>query len=72
LSKEVTEEGAKIVEQVLGEWASRTGVSGEKDGEDVAMEESPEEQIRVLREVFEKYRSQIEGNAWCQSVLGSL
>ncbi|KAB5589999.1 DNA mismatch repair protein msh-2 [Ceratobasidium theobromae] len=46
LSKEVTEEGAKILEQVLGEWAKRTGVSGERDGEDVAMEdESPEEQI---------------------------
>jgi hypothetical protein len=36
------------------------------------VEESPDEQVRVLREVFEQYRSQIEGNAWCQSVLGSL
>ncbi|KAF8605730.1 DNA mismatch repair protein MSH2 [Ceratobasidium sp. AG-I] len=72
-SKEVTEEGAKILEQVMRDWAQRAGVSGEKDGEDVAMEEvSAEEQVRVLRDVFEQYRSQIEGNAWCQSVLGSL
>lgn len=57
----------------MRDWAQRTGVSGEKDGEDVAMEEaSAEEQVRLLREVFEQYRSEIEGNAWCQSVLGSL
>ncbi|CAE6417143.1 unnamed protein product [Rhizoctonia solani] len=67
LSKEVTEEGAKILEQVLGEWANMTGLEGGNDGEDVTMGEgSPEEQARVLREVFEKYREQIEGNAWCQ------
>ncbi|KAG9092397.1 MutS-like protein [Ceratobasidium sp. 370] len=67
-SKEVTEEGAKILEEVLREWAKRTGNNpGEKDGEDVSMgdlEGSTEEQLRVLREVFEKYRAQIEGNAW--------
>ncbi|CAE6337838.1 unnamed protein product [Rhizoctonia solani] len=73
LSKEVTEEGAKILEQVLGEWANLTGLEAGNDGEDVTMGEgSAEEQARVLREVFEKYREQIEGNAWCQSVLGSL
>ncbi|CAE6437850.1 unnamed protein product [Rhizoctonia solani] len=67
LSKEVTEEGAKILEQVLGEWANMTGLDGGNDGEDVAMGEgSSEEQARILREVFEKYREQIEGNAWCQ------
>ncbi|KAG8683248.1 MutS-like protein, partial [Ceratobasidium sp. 395] len=75
-SKEVTEEGAKILEQVLHEWAKRTGnSSGDKDGEDVSMTDvdgSTEEQLRVLKEVFEAHRSEIEGNAWCQSVLGSL
>jgi hypothetical protein len=73
-SKEVTEEGAKILELVLRDWARRSGAAEEQDGEDVAMEveDSPDEQVRVLREVFEQYRSQIEGNAWCQSVLGSL
>ncbi|QRV82157.1 DNA mismatch repair protein MutS [Ceratobasidium sp. AG-Ba] len=75
-SKEVTEEGAKVLEDVLREWAKRTGntAAGEKDGEDVAMEagDDIEEQLRVLKEVFEKHRSEIEGNAWCQSVLASL
>ncbi|GAB1522271.1 MSH2 protein [Rhizoctonia solani] len=73
LSKEVTEEGAKILEQVLGEWAAMAGLEAGKDGDDVTMSEgSSEEQVRILREVFEKHRAQIEGNAWCQSVLGSL
>jgi hypothetical protein len=73
LSKEVTEEGAKILELVLNEWTNMAGLDGGKDGDDVTMGEgSPEEQVRILREVFERHRTQIEGNAWCQSVLGSL
>ncbi|QRW23455.1 DNA mismatch repair protein MutS [Rhizoctonia solani] len=68
LSKEVTEEGAKILEQVLGEWAAMAGLEAGKDGDDVTMSEgSSEEQVRILREVFEKHRAQIEGNA-CYNV----
>ncbi|KAF8755593.1 DNA mismatch repair [Rhizoctonia solani] len=70
LSKEVTEEGAKILEQVLGEWAAMAGLEAGKDGDDVTMSEgSSEEQVRILREVFEKHRAQIEGNACVNPLL---
>ncbi|CAE6457674.1 unnamed protein product [Rhizoctonia solani] len=49
LSKEVTEEGANILEQVLAEWVNMTGLDAAKDGDDVTMGEgSPEEQPIVI------------------------
>lgn len=73
-SPEVIEEGIKIVEQLLAEW-SRNG--SEQDGEDVVMldmeaETSADAQLAELKQCVEKYRAQIEGNPWLQSVLTTL
>ena len=68
VAPEVTEEGIQIVQQLLKAWASNA------DGEDVIMADdvSPEAQLEELRMCVEKFRPQIEGNAWLQEMITSL
>lgn len=69
-SDEVTEEGIRIVEDLLRKWSESTGGD---DGGDVIMEDiSPEAQLTELRRCVEQFRPQIEQNAWVQSLLDSL
>lgn len=60
------------MQEVLREWVART-TSGQ-DGEDVAMEEevSAEKQLEELKRCFEEFRPQVEGNAWCRTLLETL
>ena len=68
-SDEVTEEGIRIVEDLLRKWAQSTS----SDGEDVVMEDiSPEVQLEELRRCVEEFRPQIQRNAWVQSLITSL
>lgn len=69
--REVTEEGIKIVEELLLTWASR---GPENDGEDIIMQDdlSPEEQLEELRRCVESFRPRIEKNQWLESVLAAL
>lgn len=69
-SDEVTEEGIRIVEDLLRKWSESTGGD---DGGDVIMEDiSPEAQLTELRRCVEQFRPQMEQNAWVQSLLDSL
>jgi DNA mismatch repair protein MSH2 len=69
-SPELTDEGIKLVEELLLEWSSQ---SGGADGEDVVMEDdSPEAQLEELKRCVAKFQPQIEANPWLVSVLGSL
>ncbi|KII91117.1 hypothetical protein PLICRDRAFT_51307 [Plicaturopsis crispa FD-325 SS-3] len=72
ITPEVTDEGIKIVEDLLRAWSSGSAA----DGEDVVMDESddqsPEEQLAELKKYVEQFRPQIESNTWLQTVLTSL
>ncbi|KAF9004638.1 DNA mismatch repair protein [Cyathus striatus] len=69
ISPEATEEGVTIMEQLLREWASDHG----QDDDDIIMEDlTPEAQMEALKRCVEKYRPQIESNAWLRSVMTSL
>ncbi|KAI5890640.1 DNA mismatch repair protein [Schizophyllum commune H4-8] len=66
---EVTEEGLKIVEDLLKQWA------GEPDGEDVEMadvDDSPEAQLEELKKIVNAHKEQIEGNEWLKKVITAL
>ena len=71
LSVEEIEGGNKIIEQLLRTWTSRLSA---QDVEDVNMDvdESPESQVEELKKCVERFKPQIEGNAWVQRVLASL
>ncbi|ETW75892.1 hypothetical protein HETIRDRAFT_152464 [Heterobasidion irregulare TC 32-1] len=73
-SPEVTEEGIKIVEDLLKTWASRTSSSSMDDGEDVIMSDelSPQAQLEELKTCFAEIQPRIDGNPWVQSLLASL
>lgn len=70
ISKEVTEEGMQIVEDVLRAWTSRTSASHDAmdvDGEDDEFD--VEAELAALRSCFEDSKSKIEGNKWVQTML---
>ena len=69
----MVDEGSKIVEEVLREWAQRCAADGQ-DGEDVIMDddEKAEKDIATLKECMGKYQNQIEGNPWIQSLIATL
>ncbi|KAI0937540.1 hypothetical protein AcV7_003542 [Taiwanofungus camphoratus] len=72
LSAEVIEEGTKIIEELLRDWASH--ISGQ-DGEDIVMSDealSPADQLEQLKTCINQFQPRIEGNQWVQSVLNSL
>jgi DNA mismatch repair protein MSH2 len=64
----VTEEGISIIENFLQSWTSA------RDGEDIRMSNtaSAEAQMEELKIFYEKFRPQIENNAWVQSIISSL
>ncbi|KAJ7652226.1 DNA mismatch repair protein [Mycena rosella] len=67
-SPELTEEGIKIVEELLSAWAQPTN-----DSEDVVMaDDSPEAQLEELKRCVAQFQPRIEANPWLVSVLGSL
>ena len=68
---EVTEEGIRIVEELVQQWSSRTLTD---DGDDTTMsvDESPELQLAELRKSFAEFMPRIESNQWLQSMLSSL
>lgn len=71
---EVTDEGIKIVEELLRDWISQKSA---QDGEDIIMDDDDDElssdaQLEELKRSVEKFRPQIEGNPWLQSLLTSL
>ncbi|KAJ6578594.1 DNA mismatch repair protein [Mycena sp. CBHHK59/15] len=68
-SSELSEDGIKIVEELLLAWASPP----EDDSEDVAMvDDSPEAQLEELKRCVAQFQPRIEANPWLVSVLGSL
>ncbi|KAG8902921.1 MutS-like protein [Tulasnella sp. 403] len=74
-SKQETEEGTKIVQEVLREWAKRTGGAA-RGGDDVEMGDasdvSPEAQLDALRQCFEEFKPKVESNPWCRTLLETL
>ncbi|KAJ7021388.1 muts domain V-domain-containing protein [Mycena alexandri] len=69
-SVDVTDEGIKIVDELLSAWAHPAGV-----GEDIVMadaDDSPETQLEELKRCVAQFRTKIEANPWLVSVLGSL
>ncbi|KAF7335971.1 DNA mismatch repair protein 2 [Mycena sanguinolenta] len=67
-SPEVTDEGIKIVDELLSAWAHPP-----QDGEDVVMtDDSPQAQLEQLKQCVAQFQPRIEANPWLLSVLGSL
>ena len=62
---DVTQEGAKLIDEFLQTWASRTA------GAKRAKRADPEEELKELRAVVDEFRPRIEGNAWAAKVLES-
>lgn len=68
-SPEITDEGIKIVEELLSAWAAQPT----DDTEDVVMvDDSPEAQLQELKRCVAQFQPRIETNPWLVSVLGSL
>ncbi|KAJ7089358.1 muts domain V-domain-containing protein [Mycena belliarum] len=68
-SPEVTEEGIRIVEELLSTWANQPA----DDSEDIVMtDDSAEAQLEELKRCVGRFAPRIEGNPWLVSVLGSL
>ncbi|KAJ7512587.1 muts domain V-domain-containing protein [Mycena galericulata] len=68
-SSEITDQGIKIVEELLSTWAAERA----EDGEDVVMiDDSPEAQLEELKRCVAQFQPRIESNPWLISVLGSL
>ncbi|KAJ6454605.1 muts domain V-domain-containing protein [Mycena sanguinolenta] len=65
---EVTDEGIKIVDELLSAWAHPP-----HDGEDVVMtDDTPQAQLEQLKRCVAQFQPRIEANPWVLSVLGSL
>ena len=71
LPTEVTEEGIKVVQELLQTWSSRIP---DYDGEDIVMADdlSPNAQLAELKKCVEEFRPRIENNQWLQSIISSL
>ena len=69
---EVTNEGSKIVEELLRTWVDRCASSS--DGDDIIMEDTSatDRELSALQQCLEDYRERIEGNPWIQSLLTTL
>ncbi|KAJ7221858.1 DNA mismatch repair protein [Mycena haematopus] len=65
---ELTDEGIKLVDELLSTWANPP-----QDGEDVVMtDDSPQAQLEHLKRCVAEFQPRIEANPWLVSVLGSL
>ncbi|KAF4581359.1 MutS-like protein [Pleurotus pulmonarius] len=69
-SEAITEEGIKIVEDLLRTWVSKTSHTGEDI--DMDGEVSTEAQLVELQQCVELFKPQIAQNPWIQSLLNSL
>ncbi|KAI0321421.1 DNA mismatch repair protein [Amylostereum chailletii] len=77
ISPEATEEGIRLVEELLKTWSSRvSSASRATDGDDVVMSDvhdvSPEAQLDELKTLFAEYQSRLDQNLWVQNVIASL
>ena len=73
-SRTEMEEGAKLVEEVLRSWSS-TATTSDGDEDVVMGEANVDDDVRELQRLkacFERFKPQIEANAWCQEILASL
>ncbi|KAI5118904.1 hypothetical protein M0805_002819 [Coniferiporia weirii] len=72
--REVTEEGSRLIEEMLHTWASRCAGSSEDDGDDPMNggNEGVDTDITILKDCLEKYRGRIDANPWIQSLLSAL
>ncbi|KAJ7885085.1 muts domain V-domain-containing protein [Mycena olivaceomarginata] len=65
---EITDEGIKIVDELLSAWAHQA-----QDGEDVVMaDDSAQAELEELKRKVAQFQPRIESNPWLVSVLGSL
>ncbi|KAF8634825.1 hypothetical protein AX17_004076 [Amanita inopinata Kibby_2008] len=64
-----TDEGVRIMEEVLRTWASRC--DDVENSEDISMEHEPIAELSELRKTIEDFGPQIEKNEWLKSVLTS-
>jgi hypothetical protein len=65
---EITDEGIKIVDELLSAWAHQA-----QDGEDVVMaDDSAQAELEELKRRVAQFQPRIESNPWLVSVLGSL
>ena len=73
VDSEAVEEGTKLIEELLKAWAEGTST---QDGEDVVMADDesgdPEAQLAELKKCFERFRPQLESNAWVKEILTTL
>ncbi|KZT28144.1 DNA mismatch repair protein [Neolentinus lepideus HHB14362 ss-1] len=71
-SKEDTDAGIKIVEDLMRTWASR--IPDELDGEDAVMSDNPlpELQLEELKRCVQEFQPQIQANPWVQHLLATL
>lgn len=72
-SKEVTDEGSRIVGELLETWSSRCA-SAKTDGDDVVMgnEDDVDVEISILKQCVEEYQDKISANPWVQSIIAAL
>ncbi|CBQ73427.1 probable DNA mismatch repair protein MSH2 [Sporisorium reilianum SRZ2] len=65
LPEEVTQQGAKLIDEFLATWAERTQKDAKRARPD------PESELQELRRVVDEFRPRIEANAWAAKVLES-
>ena len=70
---EVTDEGCKLVEELLQVWSSRC-VDSKLGGEDVDMESTNDvdSELVILKQCLDEYEDKIITNAWIQSIIAAL
>ncbi|EJT99314.1 DNA mismatch repair protein [Dacryopinax primogenitus] len=69
ISKEQIDEGTQLIKEFYVALRERQ----EQNGEHVAMEErSPDEQMVILRETVETFKSRFEANEWTRSIIEAL
>lgn len=71
-SPEVTEEGSKLVQDLMRSWAMQTSQDSEDVDMDVGDDDRAEEELSALRQCVEQYKDRIESNPWIQSLLTTL
>ena len=66
----MTDEGSRLVEEMLRTWAARCST----DGDDVVMddERNVDREYEVLKQCVEEYREMMEVNPWIQELITTL
>ncbi len=71
-SQDITEEGSKVIEDLLRSWATQTSQDDEDVDMDMGDDNKAEEELLALRRCAEQYKDRIESNPWIQSLLTTL